>query len=192
MDGEFHFKQFQFPKDELIAFASEIMQIVDANKAIFDINTLREKYAPALGETRTVHLRNPKIDPTKNTHTRASMHVLDCVDSNELSLFPMIKPMINTIGQTISDDGFRYHGRYFITMLKQGQQIADHSDAGAYFKRYRRLHIPLRVTSECFFVSEGQKQMMNMGELWELNNVKVHAVDNSLGQDRYHLIFDVI
>lgn len=192
MNGDFYFKRFAFPADEILTFSTSVMQIVDMRPELFDINTLREKYAPALSETRTIHLRNPKLDPAKNTHTRASMHVLDCIDAPTLVLFPMIKPMIDKIGSFISPDGFKHHGRYFITMLKQGQQIGFHTDAGAYFKRYRRLHIPLRVTNECFFLSEGQKQMMSEGELWELNNVKIHSVDNSAGNDRYHLIFDVI
>ena len=194
MNGDFSVRKFSFDSQVLTDFASLLMQKITANPDLFLINTKREKFAPALKDTRTIHLRHPKIDSSKIVSTKSTAHVIECLDDPLLlSDFPEVKELVSNVGKFINGPaGFYKHGRYFITMLKKGEKIGWHIDEGAYFKYYRRFHVPLQVNGNCFFQTERGKTSMFVGELCELNNCIPHMVDNSDGNDRYHLIFDCL
>ena len=36
----------------------------------------------------------------------------------------------------------------------------------------------------------GEQKVMHPGEMWEINNATVHAVDNQSDEDRIHMIID--
>lgn len=194
MNGDFAVRQLEFDREQLVSFAAEVMTTVRSHPEYFLLNTKRETYAPALKDTRTIHLRHAVFPHERNVTTRSTQHAIECVDDPLLnSDFQSVKLMVQQVGRAINgDSGFYKHGRYFITMLKAGEHIGEHVDAGAYFKYYRRFHIPLEVNGACFFACGERKAVMTVGGLYELNNCIPHLVDNTGGQDRYHLIFDCI
>ena len=81
-------------------------------------------------------------------------------------------------------------GRVMLVKLKPGGKITPHPDEGAYCAYYNRYHIPI-VTNDDVLFTVGEKTVnMGAGELWEINNKKVHSVVNNGDTDRIHLIFD--
>ena len=42
-----------------------------------------------------------------------------------------------------------------------------------------------------FYVNK-ERKVMKEGECWEINNKKIHAVENNSNEDRVHLLFDII
>ena len=60
------------------------------------------------------------------------------------------------------------------------------------FNTTYRFQIPLITNNESFFYNDGAFYQMKLGELWMINNHKIHgAINNHASQDRYHIIFDV-
>lgn len=55
---------------------------------------------------------------------------------------------------------------------------------------YRRTHAPLITSSEVEFVVGGERRHLACGELWEINNWRVHHVENRGAADRVHLLVD--
>ncbi len=55
---------------------------------------------------------------------------------------------------------------------------------------FRRTHVPL-VTSEAVdFVVGGERRHLGRGEVWEINNWRMHHVENRGASDRVHLLVD--
>ena len=60
------------------------------------------------------------------------------------------------------------------------------------FNTTYRFHIPLLTNDQSFFYSRNKFYHMKLGELWMVNNHRIHgAINNHTTKDRYHLIFDV-
>lgn len=190
MLSSYAFRQLMIPVEQLKDVAERLYGQVVAQPWVFDVDTSRERMAEALGQTRTVHLRRPKIDPREVTGTLSTANILECYNSQLFAMFPLAGRLIQEVSRY--EGGFTQLGRAFITYIKAGGSIAEHIDEGLYFETLRRYHVPLKVEGECYFHALDQSQMMRVGEAWELNNSVLHSVDNSKGQDRYHLIFDAV
>ena len=55
---------------------------------------------------------------------------------------------------------------------------------------YRRTHTPLLTNAEVDFVVGGERRHLARGEVWEINNWRVHHVENRGDADRVHLLVD--
>lgn len=76
-----------------------------------------------------------------------------------------------------------------INLLKNSS-IDRHVDAGEYFGKNNRIHIPIVTNEKCIFEVDGEEVNMKEGEIWEINNNdKPHSVTNN-GEDRVHLLID--
>lgn len=89
-----------------------------------------------------------------------------------------------------------------VALMKPGAVLSIHRDGydpqGAIMKHHDifnstlRFHVPLRTSDKVHFFSDGLLYNMGEGELWMIDNMKLHAVKNDdESVDRYHLIFDV-
>lgn len=76
--------------------------------------------------------------------------------------------------------------------LRAGKNIDEHSDAGLYLSMAKRHHIPIITNDEIWFYVDGLKKNLRQGEIWQIDNSKLHKVENPSNQDRVHLIVDVI
>ena len=75
--------------------------------------------------------------------------------------------------------------------LPAGRKILRHIDKGENFKKYHRIHIPIKTNPKCFFEVDNEIINMKEGEIWEINNDdKYHSVENSGETDRIHLLID--
>jgi aspartyl/asparaginyl beta-hydroxylase (cupin superfamily) len=75
--------------------------------------------------------------------------------------------------------------------LAAGSKIKEHKD---YFigidEGYVRLHIPLITNPLVEFYLDGERIVMNEGELWYLDFGLKHSVFNGGAEDRVHLVVD--
>jgi len=76
--------------------------------------------------------------------------------------------------------------------LAAGKKINEHYDDGLYLNLAKRHHIPIITNDEVWFYVDGIKKNLRQGEIWEIDNTKLHKVENLSSQDRIHLIVDVM
>ena len=82
--------------------------------------------------------------------------------------------------------------------LRAGAVIPKHYDSADTFAFSHRLHIPL-VTNKEAKMSIGEEGIgcgesvwnMEVGKCYEINNRKLHGVENKGNDDRIHLLFDI-
>jgi len=84
------------------------------------------------------------------------------------------------------------HGRVFLAKLPAKKAISPHADWQEYLLVSRRNHIPVITNANVQFTVGDETKVMAAGEVWEINNSKVHSVVNDGEDDRVHLIIDII
>jgi len=80
--------------------------------------------------------------------------------------------------------------RILITKLKIKKSIPPHEDGGKSLLIPRRVHIPIITNKDVIFSVNGEEKNMKVGEMWEIDNSKLHSVNNNSKKDRIHLIVD--
>lgn len=83
-------------------------------------------------------------------------------------------------------------GKAVFIKLPPFKNVDKHQDFGGYLESVRRHHIPIVTNKNVSFFVDGQKQFMDIGEIWEVNNNKLHQVWNEGETDRVHLLIDII
>lgn len=80
--------------------------------------------------------------------------------------------------------------RCILTRLPGGCGILRHRDSGLSLSHARRFHIPIVTNPDVEFSVGDETIRMAPGEIWEINNLRPHGVDNRGVEDRVHLILD--
>jgi hypothetical protein len=83
-------------------------------------------------------------------------------------------------------------GRSMLVKLPAGKNIDKHFDGGSYLSIAKRHHIPVITNDKVWFIIDGEKKHLDVGEIWEIDNTKEHEVQNLGDKDRVHLIVDII
>ncbi len=99
-----------------------------------------------------------------------------------------LKPILDTIAENFKHNGFVV--RMILAKLKGNSSIPVHTDSGYSLLKCHRIHIPIVSNDQSFFMVGGERKVMREGEMWEINNATLHAVDNQSDEDRIHLIID--
>ncbi|MGZ3297462.1 MAG: aspartyl/asparaginyl beta-hydroxylase domain-containing protein [Asticcacaulis sp.] len=84
-----------------------------------------------------------------------------------------------------------YFVRAILVRLQGGTVIAPHYDNGYSLTRAHRIHYPVITNPKAIFSVNGVERHLKAGEIWEINNRRLHAVRND-GEDRIHFIFDYV
>ena len=79
----------------------------------------------------------------------------------------------------------------FINM-KPNSRIRTHKDRSDILYVARRFHIPIKTNELVLFSSGDETKHLELGKLYELNNINYHSVVNSSDTNRIHLIIDVL
>lgn len=99
-----------------------------------------------------------------------------------------LTPLVDYVSDYYQNNGFIV--RLLLAKLVAGGKIPKHTDAGYSLLNCHRVHLPIITNDKVDFVVGGEKKNMQVGELWEINNGSVHAVENRGNEDRIHLIID--
>ncbi|RME98570.1 MAG: hypothetical protein D6773_14225, partial [Alphaproteobacteria bacterium] len=94
--------------------------------------------------------------------------------------------------RVIDRHGPGYFIRMILTRLQPRASITPHVDDGYSLKRCHRIHVPVLTTPDCTFTVGATTMNMRAGEMWEINNRAIHAVDNASDAPRVHLIMDYV
>ena len=99
-----------------------------------------------------------------------------------------LKPLLDFIAENFHHNGFVV--RLIFTKLQGHGKIPTHSDKNYSLLKCHRIHVPITSNDHVFFWVGGEQKVMRPGEMWEINNATVHAVDNRSDEDRIHMIID--
>lgn len=92
----------------------------------------------------------------------------------------------------IKENGLGYFVRASLVKLKAGHGIAEHQDLNFSLTHSHRVHLPLITNDSVHFVVGGESINMREGQLFEINNRRMHSVQNDGDEDRVHLILDYV
>ena len=106
----------------------------------------------------------------------------------ELDCDRLLEPFIETIADTFTGSG--YIVRAILIRLKPGGVIDDHVDTGPSLTTGRRIHVPIVTNERCVFTVGSDAINMGEGEMWEINNTRIHSVWNAGDEGRVHLVID--
>ena len=99
-----------------------------------------------------------------------------------------LKPIFDFIAEHFNHDG--YVVRALFARLKAHGRIDSHTDGLFSLLKCHRIHIPIVTNDQVVFTIGGEEKVLGEGEMWEINNATLHAVDNRSDEDRIHLIVD--
>jgi hypothetical protein len=146
--------------------------------------------------------RQEKFEPHRQTQTIALLYDNDMRHSDptpwprwaefEAVLQPAMDKIraANAPADGVEDAG--YFVRVILTRLIPGAYITPHRDHGPSMLRSHRYHLAVTTNPLVEFAIADQMQHFEAGEIWEINNRKLHAVRN-LGPDaRVHAILDYV
>jgi hypothetical protein len=88
--------------------------------------------------------------------------------------------------------GLGYFIRATLVRLKAGGAIDPHQDNNFSLTHSHRVHLPIVTTDRVFFSVGNETMALPAGELYEINNRRLHAVRNDSSGDRVHLILDFV
>ena len=83
-----------------------------------------------------------------------------------------------------------YYIRLSLAKLVAGGKISIHQDKNFSLTHCHRVHLPLVTNEDVWFYVGKERRNMKEGEIWEINNRRMHYVANNGTEDRVHLILD--
>ena len=160
----------------------------------FDVAPIRDKVAQVNAETWRESERERLFDVHRDTQALLLVHFEDyqykVPDRRELyaDFETVLSPVVDYIARYYQNNGFVV--RMILAKLVAGGKIPKHTDAGYSLLNCHRIHMPITTNEDVVFFVGGEEINMKIGELWEINNGTVHAVENRGAEDRVHLIVD--
>jgi len=149
--------------------------------------TGRQETYPAHRHTQTVPLI---FDPDMR-------HAEPSVRPRFAEFKPVIQPIMDMIvanfrARSVPGSEEGYFVRILLARLNAGARIGSHRDHGFSLARAHRIHCPIVTNPEAEFGIAGHIKHLAPGEVWEINNRKVHGVRNLGADPRIHLILDYV
>jgi hypothetical protein len=80
--------------------------------------------------------------------------------------------------------------RVMLARMPPGGEIKPHQDTNVAARWPHKIHVPLTTNDRVAFWIDGRAYHLPVGEVFEVNNMAVHAVRNDGDTDRIHLIFE--
>lgn len=100
----------------------------------------------------------------------------------------LLAPLIDQMAMRYNEPGYLIRA-IFARLSPQGI-INRHSDIGPMFANAHRIHLPIVTSDKVVFEVGGETLTMKPGEMWEINNLREHFVENGGAENRVHLIMD--
>ena len=191
---------YEFPQDagreeaprfrKLLGRESSFLRLNDH----FDVTAIRERIDQLPAEKWLESERERLFDVHRDTQALLMVHFEDhkYARPEYRDLYSewqdAIDPVIDYISNYYRNNGFVV--RLILAKLVAGGRIPKHTDAGYSLLNCHRVHLPIVTNDDVVFHVGGEEINMQVGELWEINNSTVHAVENHGTHDRIHLIVD--
>lgn len=105
------------------------------------------------------------------------------------SFLPKLKPLMEHIDKELGSTG--HFIRIQFSKHLPGDGFLPHTDS---FSKTlidaHRVHVIINANKDIYFEVDGERKVFKEGEIWEINNAKVHAGQNHSQEDRINLILD--
>ena len=158
----------------------ETISLLD--KSYWEVYTKRQETYEAHSQTKSLLL----MWDEENIHTLKPSQTHDLFYKLEIQNFiTLIEPLYK------EKYGDGYFNRIILVNLLSNSDIRAHADGGPLLLA-RRTHIPIITNPEVFFIVNDEEKNMKEGEIWEIDNSKVHSVENLSDKDRIHFIIDYV
>lgn len=92
----------------------------------------------------------------------------------------------------IKENSLGYFIRASLVRLAAGRGIAEHRDMNFSLTHSHRIHLPVITNKDVWFTVGNESINMQEGQLYEINNRRLHSVENRGDEDRVHLILDYV
>ena len=92
----------------------------------------------------------------------------------------------------VSQFGLGYFIRATLVQLKAGGSIAPHQDNNFSLTHSHRIHLPVITNDRVQFTVGDETMSLPAGDLYEINNRRIHSVQNRSDEDRVHVILDFV
>jgi Aspartyl/Asparaginyl beta-hydroxylase len=99
-------------------------------------------------------------------------------------------PVLQRIGEFYAAPGRALNAQ--VALLAPNDDIPEHADYGPTLEATHRVHVPLETHPGVRFVVEGRVMSLAVGEAYELDNMRLHYVQNLSPVRRIHLIVDYL
>lgn len=154
--------------------------------------SLRQKRYEVHRDTRTIGL---VFDPDfRHTHPTR----LPALEIFQESLRPALAMAAEFYEQTpegqhlVQQFGLGYFVRATLVQLEAGGSIAAHQDNNFSLTHSHRIHLPIVTNDRVSFKVGDDTMSLPAGDMYEINNRRLHSVENHGEQDRVHLILDFV
>lgn len=97
-------------------------------------------------------------------------------------------PIFGLLATSFADGGSVV--RCLLTRLAPDSSIPEHRDGSFSLEHSHRIHLPIITNDRVRFSVGGEEIHLGEGEIWEINNMRQHAVKNDSDVARVHLILD--
>ncbi len=88
--------------------------------------------------------------------------------------------------------GVGYFIRANLVRLRPGGEIAEHRDQNFSLTHAHRVHVPIITNDRVWFMVGSETLNIPEGEIYEINNRRMHSVGNEGDEPRVHLILDYV
>ncbi|HLT90147.1 MAG TPA: aspartyl/asparaginyl beta-hydroxylase domain-containing protein [Woeseiaceae bacterium] len=88
--------------------------------------------------------------------------------------------------------GLGWFVRATLVRLRPGGRIAAHHDMNFSLAHSHRVHLPVITNDDVRFTVGSETLNLKPGEVWEINNRRLHAVANEGTTERVHVILDFV
>ncbi len=169
-----------------------IQKVLDLPERQWQGDAFRQQRYDVHRDTQTIHL---VFDPDfRHTHPTR----LPALQLFEQELRPTLKMVADHFddspkGRELFETfGMGYFVRANLVRLKSGGNITEHTDNNFSLVHSHRVHLPIITNTRVEFTVGDETANMNQGELYEINNRRMHSVINAGATDRVHLILDYV
>lgn len=167
----------------------QVDELTDQQWAAYE---LRQNRYEVHRDTQTIGL---VFDPDfRHTHpTRLPM-----LDVFHDAIYPALQFVAGRFENTgkgkalVQEFGLGYFIRTTLVRLKAGGAIDPHQDNNFSLTHSHRVHLPVITNDRVLFTVGRETTALPAGELFEINNRRLHSVKNDSGEDRVHLILDFV
>ena len=173
---------------------SNVVAEVEANVAMFDLNTFRQDFEGSpFKDTTFIPCRMSYDYETQPSEEELIEHLTtkgitntDAIDTPEYACFPAVYSVVMWLAAIVQAEQI---GRVLITKCFPKGHILAHKDFGEYHDFYDRYHICLTGRG-CHFRSGREMVKMLPGEVWWFYNNEEHEVWNDGSEPRIHIVMD--
>lgn len=133
------------------------------------------------------------LDATRHIVFRFVSNFQDWRDSADHALWPEWRALLEPVlAAAVRPYGYARgeFPRVMLARMAPGGKVLPHRDANPAAKWPHKIHVPLLTNDKVTFFIDGVGHHIAEGEVAEVSNMAVHAVENAGDSDRIHLIFE--